>query len=154
MKHMTVGDTYDRLRVEGGARNGGIKVAPQPKYPNTEPTQYPRTLATNNLTANTAVINGGFFRVDSNKKGKPVGPTKDKNENDFLPIPNAYRNDYGTLNVGDEVGISSGPILEPGKDKRRFEDARFQRENMRNYSEAGSLVHADNEPQSNSHIEN
>ena len=142
MQHMRVGDTYDRLRVKQGAGNGGVEVLPPRKRPDQKQTESVSKLA-DPLTAKTAVINGGFFGPDppSNDYGKPVGPTKDRE--DSLPIQKAYRGDYHALNVGDKAGISSGPILEPSKET--FEDARFKRENKDKpeYNEPGSLVHAD-----------
>lgn len=156
MQHMAAGDTYDRLRVEQGAGNGGVKVTPPSKYdPNTNgqtaPIQSPEKLA-EDLTANTAVINGGFFQhiPEFSNYGKPVGSTKGREktedrEESFLSIPKPYRNDYRTLNVDNEVGISSGPKLESSRGKKKkFKDDRFQRHNQNQdeYGEVGNLNHA------------
>ena len=143
MQNMAVGDAYDRLRIEQGAGNGGVKVTP-PSFTESNHTQSVGELA-QGLTANTAVINGGFFDHLSHgnpNHGKPVGPTKGRK--DFLPIQEAYKGDYRALNVGNKVGISSGPILEPSEET--FEDARFKYENRNNpkYNARGSLTHADN----------
>ena len=136
MQHMGVGDTYDRLRVKQGAGNGGVEVVPSPR-PGRDRTESVSQLA-EELTANTAVINGAFFGPEpqNNDYGKPVGPTKDRE--DSLPIQKAYRGDYRTLNVGDKAGLSSGPMLEPSKGT--FENARFKRENKDKpeYCEPGS----------------
>ena len=154
-KNMVVGDTYDRLRVEQGAGNGGVKVVPPPRYvpppqPPEQAVQPPSTLA-NPLTANTAVINGGYFQhiPDFSDYAKPVGPTKGRKKTEdresFLPIPKPYCNDYRTLNVDNEVGISSGPKLESSRGKKKkFKDDRFQRHNQNQdeYSEVGNLNHA------------
>lgn len=148
MQNMIVGDTYDRLRVKQGAGNGGVKVAPPPRFNQGRRTDSVSTLA-NDLTSNTAVINGGFYDpyLEMSSGGYPVGKTKDREANEeenieksFVPISEPYRDDYRALKVGDEVGIHSGPILEPSNDN--FKDERFQYENSKKYSDPGFLTHA------------
>lgn len=123
MEHMGVGDTYDRLRVHQGAGKGGVIGQPQPADP--------RHLAHSHLRpgTGTAVINGGYFSPKSNRPanvGMPVGPTGYRDDNKHRPIPEAYRGDYGALNVNSSMGISAGPVLEPGKGDNQFEDDRFK----------------------------
>lgn len=126
MEHMGVGDTgdtYDRLRVHQGAGNGGV-LGGDNKEARKEPSNF-----ASKLNPNTAVINGGFFSThahEGNEKaiGLPVGETSHRTAK--FPIPKPYLGDYGALNVNDKVGISSGPVLEPSKGDKMFEDNRFK----------------------------
>jgi hypothetical protein len=83
-------------------------------------------------------------------RGRPVGPTSTRN--DPLPIPTEYAPYYGQLNVGGNVGLSSGPVLayEGQKTEIPYNDDRFKyrlntgggvEDNPRN-QQAGVMTHA------------
>jgi hypothetical protein len=109
------------------------------------------------------VINGGFFAHNARMQaddgapvgqpgvGRPVGPTSHRS--DPLPVPHEYAQDYGSLTVGGDVGLSSGPLLAHEGRPTNLDDRhdRFQyrlnspeeglEENPRNTT-AGVLTHA------------
>lgn len=83
-------------------------------------------------------------------RGRPVGPTSHRA--DHLPIPSEYVGHYGQVNVGGQVGLSSGPLLTDNDVPRHLPgDERFQyripgdegrlEENPRN-NEVGALTHS------------
>lgn len=143
------GATYNRLRSVRGARAGGVfgtGTGEAPVAPDTLALQAPPT---------TAVINGGYFvhkgglRTDTGDPivglGRPVGPTSTRG--DHTPIPEPWTQDYGQVNVGGEVGVSSGPLLAlSGHSQAIPADDRFRyrvggEENPLN-NRAGALTHA------------
>ncbi|WP_299780472.1 phosphodiester glycosidase family protein [uncultured Roseobacter sp.] len=174
---------YNQMRVLGGAKMGGVvgtgeKEKPQPVA--SLSADLPEGTAVINggffahqsnmrseegwdpKTAQSSSIPdpvGAYYKHDELKEvgqegvGRPVGPTSTRS--DHLPIPSEYQDYYGQLNVGAEVGLSSGPLLaldgtatdipDPKNDDRfkyRLGPVGEQEENPRN-KQVGVMTHAE-----------